>query len=411
MTHNKGAVPHGFVEALEPDYAIFPGETLRECLDELGMSQAELATRTGLTPKHINQVLQGVVPLSGDVAQRLEYATGVPSALWNRLEADFRTHQLRLSQARAQAEDPEAAQWLAALPVKALVANGVIPARPSDTAGRVRQLLSFFGVASIPAWYDVWRKPAAAFRQSYAYEALPGALAAWLRLGELAARDQDADVFDPAGLRRLLPDLVALTRLEPSKALAVVQRELAAVGVVVVVVPEVAGARAYGATRWLSNQLALVQMSLRGKTEDTLWVTLFHELAHVLLHGRRGLFIEQDDGDVPDGQPQVPSGADDAVQQEREAQQFALTALFGKKGLAQLEQVSTTAEALDLAEDLGIAAGIVVSQLQARGVWTYAQGAPHRRTLPDLDELLHPTPVAGPRPSKQDRGGGAPRQR
>ncbi|MER6562100.1 helix-turn-helix domain-containing protein [Streptomyces sp. NPDC001027] len=411
MTHSNGAVRHGFVAALEPDYAVSPGETLREQLEELGMSQAELATRTGLTPKHINQVMQGVVPLSGDVAQRLEYATGVPAGLWNRLEADFRTHRLRLSQAQAQAEDPETAQWLAALPVKALVANGAIPQCPADTASRVRQLLSFFGVASIPAWHEVWRKPAAAFRQSYAYEAMPGALAAWLRLGELAARDQHAGAFDAAGLRRLLPELVRLTRVEPSEALAVLQRELAAVGVLLVVVPEVAGARAFGATRWLSNQVALIQLSLRGKTEDTLWLVLFHELGHVLLHGRKGLFIEQDEGDVPDGQPQVLSGAEDVNQQEREAQRFALETLFGAKGLAQLDDVSTTAEALDLADDLGIEAGIVVSQLQARGVWTYAQGSPHRRTLPELEELVNPRPVDGPRPSKQERGGGAPRQR
>ncbi len=410
MTHSTGAVRHGFVAALEPDYAVAPGETLRERLEEMGMTQAELATRTGLTPKHINQVLQGVVPLSGEVAQRLEYAVGIPARLWNRLEADYRTQQVRLAQERAQAEDPEAAQWLAGLPVATLAAEGAIPARPTDTASRVRQLLEFFGVATIPAWRELWRKPVAAFRQSYAYEALPGALAAWLRMGELAARDEQPGAFSPTAVRRLLPELVQLTRRAPAEALAVARRELAAVGVVVVMVPEVPGARAYGASRWL-GPFALIQLSLHGKTEDVLWVTLFHELGHVLLHGRKGLFIEQDDGDSMDGQPQVSSGVDEAIDHEREAQQFALDMLFGEQGLARLEAVSTTAEALDLADELGIDAGIVAGQLQARGVWTPAHGARYRRTLPSREELLHPAPTPGPRPSKQERGGGAPRQR
>jgi HTH-type transcriptional regulator/antitoxin HigA len=36
-------------QAPEPDYAVAPGETLRERLEELGMTQAELARRTGMS--------------------------------------------------------------------------------------------------------------------------------------------------------------------------------------------------------------------------------------------------------------------------------------------------------------------------------------------------------------------------
>ena len=35
-----------------PDFAVAPGETLSELLDDNGMSQAELARRTGLSAKH-----------------------------------------------------------------------------------------------------------------------------------------------------------------------------------------------------------------------------------------------------------------------------------------------------------------------------------------------------------------------
>ena len=56
----------------DTDYAIPPGETLRELLDEQGMTQRELARRADLSPKHVNQLLHGLVPLSADVATRLE---------------------------------------------------------------------------------------------------------------------------------------------------------------------------------------------------------------------------------------------------------------------------------------------------------------------------------------------------
>lgn len=67
-----------------------PGALLAAVLDGLGMSQAELGRRVDLSAKHVNQVVQGVAPLSVDVAARLESATGVPAMVWNTVEAAYR---------------------------------------------------------------------------------------------------------------------------------------------------------------------------------------------------------------------------------------------------------------------------------------------------------------------------------
>ena len=79
-----------------PDYATPPGWTLEETLEELSMSQAELARRTGLSTKHIHQIVRGMVPITTDVAQRLERATGVPDRLWNNLESRYREYRAGL---------------------------------------------------------------------------------------------------------------------------------------------------------------------------------------------------------------------------------------------------------------------------------------------------------------------------
>jgi HTH-type transcriptional regulator / antitoxin HigA len=400
------AVGVRLVSAREPDYAVAPGETLRDRLDELGMTQAELALRTGLSPKHINQVLQAVVPLSADVAQRLEYATGVPARLWNRLEADYRSTLVRLEQ-RADLEG--AVGWLAELPVRQLIAVGVIPPEPSDKVSRVQQLLAFFGVASPEAWRQLWQRPAAVFRQSRAYPVVPGALTAWLRLGELAAQNLAAGDFDAEQARELLPRLRDLTAQPLRQAVPVARELLASLGVVVVFVPEITGARAYGVTRWLSPQRALIQLSLRGKTDDTLWETLFHELGHVLLHGKREVFVELDDEPSPsdDGGTghETPSSGRDA--QEREAWRFATRVLFGETGLARLDEIRTLDDAIDLADELGIAPSIVVARLQAAGHWNYRQGARLKQPVPPLEELTgEHTSRIQPRPRRRDRHSG-----
>jgi len=74
----------------EPDYAIPPGETLKEVMESLNMSQKELAVRSGLAVQSLNQIFKGDQPTSYETANKLELATGVPARMWNNLEAQYR---------------------------------------------------------------------------------------------------------------------------------------------------------------------------------------------------------------------------------------------------------------------------------------------------------------------------------
>lgn len=372
MTDEPRGSARELIPAPEPDYAVPPGESLRERLAELHMSQAEFARRTGLTTKHVNQVMQGVASLSAEVAQRLEYATGTPSWWWLRLEADYRDALTRLSQREELVAD---VAWVDSMPVRELLRRGVLPDEPKDKVSRLQQLLAFFGVASVNAYEAVWGNAAAAFRQSAAYEVNPAAVAAWLRLGELAAGDLDISPFAEHKLRALLPELRGLSRQPVRKALRALTELCAAVGVAIVFTPEVTGARAYGATRWLNGRLPVIQLSLRGRTDQALWETVFHELGHVLLHGRRALFIESDDGSPPG----------ETAAQEEEAAAFARDALIPPERRERLTALRTIEDAVIFAEETGISAGLVAGYLQASGQWSHSQGNQLKRRIDDTD--------------------------
>jgi HTH-type transcriptional regulator / antitoxin HigA len=115
-TEEKKLYPLG-----DTDYAVAPGETLRELLEEQGLSQRDLARRTGLSPKHVNRLLRGLVPLSADVAVRLERVTGTPAMFWNRLEANYLSDLERI---RARRDLPTDTMRLRDLPITA----GPLPA-------------------------------------------------------------------------------------------------------------------------------------------------------------------------------------------------------------------------------------------------------------------------------------------
>lgn len=390
------------VPAPEPDYAVAPGETLRQRLDELDMSQAELARRADLTAKHVNQIVQGAAPISADVAQRLELVTGTPAFWWLRLEADYQATLMRLSLQQAPADQTD---WVDTMPVRALVRAGALPAVPRDKGSRLRQLLAFFGVASVDAYFALWARPATAFRQSRAFAVDESAVNAWLRLGEMAAMSRTTAAFDARKLREQVPEMRALTWRRLTESLPELIRIAGECGVAVVFVPDIAGTRAYGATRWVSSsRRPIVQLSLRGRTDDKLWQTVFHEFGHVLLHDRKKVFIEvADDADQSQdtdvaARPQSsdPASVDGEDRRdansgtgseldpaEREAEAFARDLLIPPPHLPALRELATVEQVLDFAESLGIAPSLVVARLQAEGWWSYRTGNKLKRRVAD----------------------------
>lgn len=348
--------------AFRADYAIPPGGTLRDTIDALGMTQADLARRTGLSPKHINQIVQGIAPITPETAMALEHVTGVPARLWNSLEANYR-QRLARDRERALTEADQA--WVASMPVKELVKRGALP-KAADIGERFQALLAFFGVASRDAWQAVWLAPDAAFRQSRALAAKPESTAAWLRLGEIEAARTESPPYDRALFRRVLDEVRAMLHDLPDRYVAAAQELFAAAGVVLVIVPEIAGCRANGAARWLSPERALIQLSLRHKWEDVFQFSLFHEAGHILLHGKRVAFVD-------DGQ-----AADD---KEREADRFAADVLIPERHARALARVATVTDAQELAAFIEIPPGVVIGRLQHEGRFGYHRGNQLRRRL------------------------------
>ncbi len=73
-----------------PDYVSPPGETLLEMIEERGMTQADLAVRTGHPRKVINKIIKGKARLTPETALELEHVLGVPARFWLTREQWYR---------------------------------------------------------------------------------------------------------------------------------------------------------------------------------------------------------------------------------------------------------------------------------------------------------------------------------
>ena len=79
---------------LSPELIIHPGETIADLLAERGMTQQELAARTGVTSAFVSKVINGKKGISGNFAYALECAFGVPKTFWLNLQANYEAELL-----------------------------------------------------------------------------------------------------------------------------------------------------------------------------------------------------------------------------------------------------------------------------------------------------------------------------
>lgn len=337
-----------------PDFVSPPGETLLELLEERGMSQAELAERTGRPKKTINEIIKGKAALTPETAIQLEHVLGTPASFWNNREQHYREWLARQEERESLREY---LPWMKKFPLRAMINLSWIRKR-GDSISQLEELLSYFGVASPTQWESMQAE--AQWRRSPAFQADPAAVSAWLRRGEILAEQIQCAGYDAARFRAALSQIRALTT-EPPEHFAPQMRELCAqAGVAVVFVPEIPGTHTYGATRWLSPAKAMIMLSLRYKTGDHLWFTFFHEAAHILSHGKREMFLEDDQ-----------EASEDAWAREAEADRFAADFLIPPQQMSGFHpkgQHFSQQDVIEFAQRLGIAPGIVVGRLQHDGI-------------------------------------------
>lgn len=327
-----------------------PGTTLSELLEERGIRQVELATRMGVTPKFVNELIAGKTTITPTTALALEKALDVSAAFW--LARDAR-YQEALAREASQAEMVANVDWLNELPLKDLRKFRWIEEHESKPA-YVEACLRFFGVVSVDAWrqqYVTQTNASAAYRASEKVRKDPGSVAAWLRAGELLASRIECQPFGRDIFLETMNNARKLTLVtDPSEFVPALRDLFATCGVAVVIVRAPKGCPISGAVRWLTPQKALVQLSMRYLRNDTFWFTFFHECGHIALHGKKMLFLENDE----------MTGTE-----EDEANRFAADQLIPPNEWAQFLPFTVTEQTIRLfAERIGIAPGIVLGRLQ-----------------------------------------------
>lgn len=345
-----------------PNKAILPGYSITRILDIEGLTQKNLAERTGLTEKHISHIINGEASITVDTALLLENALGGTASFWLSLEANYQETTARIERAKQmQKEIP----LLSKFPYKETANRGYVD-QTTDKQKRVENLWRFFAVNSLRS---VETTVAIAFRKNNVVKTKSEHVAAWLRCGEIEIKKMTLPEYSEATLKKLLPKIKALTVKTPELYSVELIQTLSEAGVGLVYIPHFPNTGVSGACRWVGNN-PLIQISLRYPWADIFWFNLFHEIGHLLLHGKKGKFIEFTDQEST------------KTTEETEADNFASDELINPAMYAEFCKTPITLSSINaFADSIGIDKGIIIGRLCHDNILSWKDAPSHRTRL------------------------------
>ena len=74
---------------------VHPGELVKACLDDLGLSVAEAAKGLGITRQQLHNVVAGRSSVTPEMAIRFEKAFGSTADTWLRMQMNYDLAQMR----------------------------------------------------------------------------------------------------------------------------------------------------------------------------------------------------------------------------------------------------------------------------------------------------------------------------
>ncbi len=349
-----------------------PGEILSEKLDEMGMGPKEFAVRTNKPEQTITAVLNGDSSITPDMAVQFEKVTQIPVSFWLTSQQHFDEYRARL---KYQEDLKEAQEWTRRFPTLQMAKLGWIESS-RDYHEKTMYLFNFFGISNKESWRNLFLegKLKVQFRISLANTNEPYALSAWLRRGEIQANALNVSPYSKAKFTEALPQIKAIMASHPPDFFEKLQKICLSAGVKVVHTPCLPKAPINGATRWFKDS-PLIQLSGRHKRNDIFWFTFFHEAGHILLHGKKDIFLENVEYDAKE------------IEKEKEADEFAVKWTLDKaqeKEITSLDIISDE-QIISFAENFGTHPGIIVGRLQYLGLIKQSEGNDLKEVV-NLDE-------------------------
>ncbi len=278
------------MNGLSLDFIIHPGETVKEVLEQHSMLQEELAIRTGFTPKHISEVINGKKGISPSFAKSLEYVFGMPASFWMNLQSIYDREILEFKEEKEITEN----EFNILDKLKNIVKYCEELNFMSKNNNKVSQIIELRNLLMVKNLEYIAKLPInqVAFRGAKTVEIDIYVLYAWQRICELYADSIEVKAdYDIKKLKTNIPIIKNAMFLEVNDMIKELQKIFSECGIAFKVVKNFPGAPVQGFIKKKGNKVILC-MTIRQSFADIFWFTLFHEIGHLINEGITNQFLD-----------------------------------------------------------------------------------------------------------------------
>lgn len=340
------------------EYIIAPGETILEMLETNSMTQLDLAYKTGINKKTINEIVKGKAPITVATALKLEYVFDIKASFWCNLESSYREKLERKKDFESIINEEKYLNDIPYLEMSKRKWDFIEPT--NDSYERVINLRKFFAVASLE--FDTELKRKLAFRKSANKNFSFESLYCFLRYGEIQSNKEVYNKFDIDELKKASLEIRKLANNSFLSQFEKIKKILLQCGVYLVYETNLPHTYINGVSYKITPDKAIIMISNKGKKDDILWFTFFHEIAHLIKHSKKEVFIDSDNDIKNDIEYEADEYSRNILIPDNEYDDFVKTT---KK---------YTANAIcDFARKNNILPGIVVGRLQKNGIIKWNQ--------------------------------------
>ena len=267
--------------------AFHPGYYVAEIVEDMGISQAEFATRLGTTPKNLSTLINGQISLSNDIAKKLASMLGTGVDVWLNLQKSFDEKLLEIQGEKELDEQIE-------------IANQIDYSFFEDVAGlppvenvyeKIANLCKYFMVSNLnimaqPDFLVNFRKGINDFQTINLINSR-----AWIQTAINCSKNIKTEPFNADKLRSCLPEIKSMMEQKPEVFLPRMHEIFAGCGVAFVLLPCLKNSGVNGAVKWISGGRVVLAMNNSEIDTNQFWFSLFHEIKHVLQQKLKTVFV------------------------------------------------------------------------------------------------------------------------
>lgn len=336
--------------------AFHPGYYVADVIEDMGITQAEFATRMGTTTKTLSCLINGQANISNDLAKKLASMMGTGSEVWLNLQTAYNQKLIEIQMLKDLEEQSRLTELIDYKYFVNVVGLPIAKTVNEKTANLCKYLrVSDLRTLLTPDFLINYRTGVSCVTEKNIINSK-----AWVQTAINISNEIETNKYDAEKLKFFLTEIRGMTNQKSEEFLPRIKDVFAECGVAFVMLPHLKNSGVNGAVKWINDDRVVLAMNNRRLYADIFWFSLFHEIKHVLQRKTKTTFISYSEKEKIDINTKL----------EDEANKFAADFLIPPSSLRKFSPSKYTSdnEIVLFAESIGIHPGIVAGRLQHEGI-------------------------------------------